>query len=221
MKKTILFTPENRAKRAFTLIEILIVIAIIAVLAALTTRVADSVTQAQGRSRAAADMAAIAVGLDAFKGIYNDYPRLGAKGGVENCARRLYKCLAGQSYMKVEDRQVKFIDVDKESDYKPLLDVTLMRIGDPSDPDAPVSNYDNDRNAFIDPWGNPYLYYYDTSIMVGSIGAWEGTSFFLMSMGEDGESAEVQSMFSNGIMPNEDDYRSNVKNVDNIVYGWD
>ena len=74
--------------------------------------------------------------------------------------------------MKVEDRQVKFIDVDKESDYKPLLDVTLMRIGDPSDPDAPVSNYDNDRNAFIDPWGNPYLYYYDTSIMVGSIGAW-------------------------------------------------
>ena len=42
-----------------------------------------------------------------------------------------------------------------------------------------------------------------------------------MSMGEDGESAEVQSMFSNGIMPNEDDYRSNVKNVDNIVYGWD
>ena len=91
MKKTILFTPENRAKRAFTLIEILIVIAIIAVLAALTTRVADSVTQAQGRSRAAADMAAIAVGLDAFKGMYNDYPRLSAKGGVENCARRLYK----------------------------------------------------------------------------------------------------------------------------------
>ncbi len=221
MNNTIFFISKKRTRGAFTLIEILIVIAIIAVLAALTTRVADSVTQAQGRSRAASDMAAMAVGLDAFKGMYNDYPRLNAKGGVENCARSLYKCLAGQSYMKVEDGHIKFIDVDKESDYRPLVEVSLMRIGDPSNPDEPVTNYDNDKNAFIDPWGNPYLYYYDTSTIVGSFGAWEGTSFFLLSMGEDGDSSEVQGMFSSGIMPNEDDYRSDIKNVDNIVFGWD
>ena len=203
------------------MIEILIVIGIIAVLAALVLKVADSVNQSQGRSRAKADMASMAVALEAFKGQYNDYPRLSSKGGVENCARRLFKCLAGQSYMKLEKGHVTFVDVEKSSDYKPLLDISAMFIGDPSDPYARVTKIDNDRNAFIDPWGNPYMYYYDTSVIVGSIGAWEGTSFFLMSNGEDGDAGEVQSMFSTGILPDEDDFRANPKNLDNIVHGWD
>ncbi|MBR4597887.1 MAG: hypothetical protein IKO42_05785 [Opitutales bacterium] len=203
------------------MVEILIVIGLIAVLAAITLKVADSVSQSQSRSKAAADMANMATALEAFKGMYNDYPRLNAKGGVENCARRLYKCLAGQSYMKLEKGHVTFVDVEKASDYKPFLDISTMTVGDPSDPFAAVTNLDNDRIAFIDPWGNPYMYYYDPSVIVGAFGAWEGTSFFLMSNGSDGEGSEVQSMFSTGIMPSEDDFRSTPKNLDNIVFGWD
>ena len=215
------FTLSHRAKRAFTLIEILVVIAIISILAAVSIIGYGSISQAQDRSKAKSDMASIALALETFRGKYGDYPRLNAKGGVENCARTLYKCLAGQTYMKVEKGQVDFVDIKNTSEYEPLLDISIMRVGDPSDPSAEVRNLFNDKNAFLDPWGKSYMYYYNSSRVVGQTGAWEGIGFILMSNGEDGENAEIQSMFSTGIKPSEDDFRAHPRNLDNIVHDWD
>lgn len=217
------FTPpvSGRARKAFTLIEILVVIAIIAVLAAMTTRVADSITQSQDRSKAAADMAAMAAALETFKSMYNDYPRLNANAGGTTFARDLYKCLSGKSFMRLNGGQITFVDMESAGDYKPLLDITVMRVGDPADPDREVNDFDNPKLVFLDPWGNPYLYFYDSSLMAGAVGAWEAASFILLSRGPDGKDVGVNSMYSNGIMPSDEDYRKPIENADNIVYGLD
>lgn len=59
---------------AFTLIELLIVIAVISVLAGLVLGAASSVQKKGARSRAEAEIAAIAAALENFKADNGDYP---------------------------------------------------------------------------------------------------------------------------------------------------
>jgi len=59
---------------AFTLIELLIVIAIIAVLAGLVLGAASSVQKKGARSRAEAEIAAIGAALESYKADNGDYP---------------------------------------------------------------------------------------------------------------------------------------------------
>lgn len=212
----------NRLRGAFTLIEVLIVIAIIALLAAVSTKVYDSVSQSQDRAKAVTDIAAMATALETFKGMYNDYPRINAKSNGVVAMRDFYKCILGKTFMRLRGDQISLVDIQGARDYKPLLDVGILRIGDPKNPDStdPV-NYDSPNVCVLDPWGNPYMYYYDSSLVAGSLGQWESSNFILMSKGMDGQETEVNSMYSSGILPDENDYRGAKGNVDNIVFGWD
>ena len=213
---------SHPTRRAFTLVEILIVIAIIAILAAATTKISGSVSQSQDRAKAVTDIAAMATALETFKGMYNDYPRINAKSNGIVAMRDFYKCVLGKTFMKLNGDQISLVDIQGARDYKPLLDVAILRIGDPNKPDdeAPV-NYDSPNVCILDPWGNSYMYYYDPSLVAGSLGQWESSAFILMSKGMDGIDTEVNSMYSSGILPDENDYRDAKGNVDNIVFGWD
>lgn len=64
---------------AFTLIELLIVIAIIAVLASLVLGAAGSVQKKGARSRAEAEIAAIGAALESYKADNGDYPSNSSK----------------------------------------------------------------------------------------------------------------------------------------------
>lgn len=71
---------------AFTLIEILIVVAIIAILAAIAVpNYLESQTRAKV-SRAAADMRSVATGLEAYHVDHNKYPPSGTTGAVDGLA---------------------------------------------------------------------------------------------------------------------------------------
>jgi len=67
-------TPHTRRPHGFTLIELLIVITIIAVLASLVLAASRSVQNKGSRSRAEAEIAAVAAALESYKADNGDYP---------------------------------------------------------------------------------------------------------------------------------------------------
>lgn len=215
--------PHTTQKRgAFTLIEVLIVIAIIALLAAVTTKVSDSVSQSQDRAKAVTDIAALSTALETFRGMYNDYPRINAKSNGVTAMRDFYKCILGKTFMRLQGDQISLVDIQGSRDYKPLLDMAILRVGDPQNPEeGGAVNYDSPKVCILDPWGRPYQYYYDSSLVAGSQGQWESSAFILMTVGPDGIETEVNAMYSSGILPSESDYRDANGNVDNLLNSWD
>jgi len=64
-----------RGSHGFTLIELLVVITVIAILAALVLQTAGYVQKKAARSRAEAEIAALAAALESYKSDNGDYPR--------------------------------------------------------------------------------------------------------------------------------------------------
>lgn len=74
-------SPSKRPD-AFTLIELLIVIAIIAILAALVLAAAGGVQKKSARSRAESEISAVAAALESYKADNGDYPSNNASGSL-------------------------------------------------------------------------------------------------------------------------------------------
>lgn len=211
----------TRTRKAFTLIEILIVVGILALLMGLTTQMLSTVSANQGRAKARTDMALIASALESFAGRYGGYPRVNASGDEKKAAASIYKCLAGKMVLRVDDGQITMSDVG--ANRKPLLDVSKLTICDPNDPYA--QNVDTEKNGvyFCDPWNEPYLYFFDTTSYVTNEEntSWRSPSFILMSKGADTKAEDVKGMYTSGIIPNDEDYRMPEQNLDNILHGRD
>jgi type II secretion system protein G len=75
-------TFRNRAKGAFTLIELLIVMAIIAILASLVLAAAGSVQKKGARSRAEGEIKAVEAALESYKSDNGDYPTNSSSGSA-------------------------------------------------------------------------------------------------------------------------------------------
>lgn len=167
-----------RRRSAFTLIELLTVVAIIGILAAITFGVSKGVNERAAINQAKAELATIAAALDAYKRQYGDYPQIGGAANNPTLATPsssdapgiLFNALVGKrgpSSSLVQMDKKSFVQLDKMS---LQVATALPAVGS----DAQVSN------AFVDPWGRRYLYYYKTS------SNWRNPSFLLFSVGPDG-----------------------------------
>lgn len=200
--------PRGRgAYQAFTLIELLTVIAIIGILAAITLTVSSGVKTRAAMSRARVELAVIAQALENYKRQYGDYPQTGGVTAAEadslpkigsitaaSSQGQLFNALAGKLSPKLAPLNSKvFID---------LSQFTLER------PDAPdPSNTTAVDNALLDPWGRRYMYFYKDT---GSPGAWKAGTYVLYSVGPDGKTKSGDPS-SAGVVDYDD-----ADNIDNI-----
>lgn len=148
-----------RSRRAFTLIELLTVIAIIAILAGIVIGSGRRAAETGRSARAKAELAALSVALETYKHQYGDYPRFAD-------ARLLLQALLGR------------LDLNGHPltpNGRVLLDLAHFTTEQTGDPLADVSL------RLLDPWGQAYAYVYKVPS-----GAWTNPSFVLYSAGPDG-----------------------------------
>ncbi len=188
-----LFRPRRR-NGAFTLIELLTVIAILLVLGGIALGAISGVKQRANIARARSDLAALAGALEEFKRFYGDYPQLGAfvqatatptsttaGPGVGTVQARLFNCLTGcfgPKAFAATDRLngPNFLDVGRFSINGTLLNTFLVPTNNP--PNPPFKQEQN--VCLLDPWGRRYIYYYKNA---SNPGAWQATSYVLYSAG--------------------------------------
>lgn len=184
---------QREPQRAFTLIELLTVIAIIAILAAITFGVVRGVNERAAISQAKAELAVMTQALEAYKKQYGDYPQAGinvaspltsSSLAVTHTQYYLFNALAGKLGPKLDAYAGKrFVDLARFSLETENLPATTGT--------ARVSN------SFLDPWGRRYVYYYKAS----GAAAWtQNSSYILLSAGPDGATGITSVNATTGVM---------------------
>jgi prepilin-type N-terminal cleavage/methylation domain-containing protein len=183
---------HRTSNSGFTLIELLMVIAVIMILAGITFGISRGVQNAQARAQAKAELATLSQAIEQFKLRYGDYPwhdsddseYPSTSGEVTNTM--LVYALTGRLEM-VPKTTGSGVDVQKVADSldapevekKPkFIDVTKFS----------TSGTDAIPEAFLDPWGNPYIYWYKWE---KSSGDWEVFGYHLYSTGPNGSAANA------------------------------
>lgn len=180
---------ERSAYQAFTLIELLTVIAIIGILAAITFGVSKGVRERANISRAQTELAALATALEAYKRQYGDYPQIGNFSDtadpssnpdigditVNDTQAFLFNALVGKRGPRGDAINGRtFVDLSR---------FRLERTEDQPNSFPTATGTTQVRNAFIDPWGRRYFYYYKN---ISSPNTWIQPSYLLYSVGPDG-----------------------------------
>ena len=119
--------------RGFTLVELLVVILLISILGGLIFSISSGVFQKGNRSRAASELQAISVALEAYRSRFGDYPNV-------QTARQLFDALDGKLDPKGNPLTPAF---------PPFLEAGQISLGDEDNPEL------------LDPWGLPYVYVYN------------------------------------------------------------
>ncbi len=166
MSFPLIFSPRDR-RRAFTLIELLTVIAIIGVLAGITFGVVRGVQNRAAISQCRTELAALAAALESYKRQYGDYPQVGSgvwTGLTSNETRLLQGLLGKRGPLGAPIPGRLFVDVAKFS-----LSSTL----------DPLNVANQDSVKIQDPWGRDYFYFYKSA-------GWAAPSYVLLSTGPDG-----------------------------------
>ncbi len=143
---------------AFTLIELLTVIAIIGILAGIVIGVGRRASESGREARAKVELAAISTALESYKRQYGDYPRTNSSTG-------LLKALVGKADANGDPVNTRT-----------LLDLELFEFDGATDPTT------DHTLSLIDPWDQRYVYVYKDRT------SWSNHSYVLYSMGPDQES---------------------------------
>lgn len=160
---------SQRSRKAFTIIELLTVIAVVAILMAIAFGIYRSVNERGQMTRAEAEIAALAQALEQYRNHYGDYPWIPGTT-EEQRSERLYEALNGErgpTGMRLNPKGRVFIERER------------FRLANPNEPDA-------SGNYLMDPWNNRYQYYYKRQADDGA--AWENASYVLFSKGPSGNS---------------------------------
>lgn len=150
-------------ERAFTLLELLIVVALLAVLAGMLFGANRRVLESGRRSRAQVELSVLAAALERYRLSFGDYPRT-------DDPARLLQSLIGK---RGPDQS--------RMDAVCLIDLASFRMMSALDPFA------TDAALLADPWDRPYRYAYKPDL------SWTNPGYVLSSTGPDGVAAPLRT----------------------------
>ncbi len=167
--------------RAFTLLELLMVMSLIAVLASIVLVVGRGISERSKVAQAKAEMAVLAAALEQYKQQYGDYPwtpeGLTSADGELDGGALLFNALCGNTGPKgnrLEKKGRTFVEIERFN----------IALSDRMPNDAGTSDATElKRNWFNDPWGEWYWYYYRPDGY--STDTWKTPGFLLYSHGPD------------------------------------
>lgn len=154
----------SRPDRAFTLLELLAVIAIIAILTGIVIGVGRRATESGKIARAKAELAALSVALESYKRQYGDYPRTSDEA-------TLLQSLIG----KLSPTGAALSSIGRTH-----IEAARFAVALESAPDTTVDPFTYTAATLRDPWGQSYHYAYNTRA-----NGWQSPSFLLVSAGPD------------------------------------
>lgn len=186
----------------FTLVEVLAAIAVIAILTGLSLGMLRSSTQRSYLARTRGELAALTQALETYKQHYGDYPQTGnapqatpittADIGTAQAQAILFNALTGvfgptdfatlrNGPMLVELTKLR---VEQTRDYTTRVTNNTFGVATGSPASKPRV-----ATAFIDAWGNRYMYYYKQAPVPGRppVNTWRASGFLLYSAGPDGQ----------------------------------
>ncbi len=192
---SMLLPPRDRRLSAFTLIELLTVMAVITILVAIATGGIRGARERAAIGRAKSELALVAQALEDYKRHYGDYPETGSAGqatpvvtstiGVAQAQSLLFNALTGvygPTNFTTRLNGPVLLDVSKVTVEVALNNTTFaVPVGSPPAKTAVA-------NALLDPWGNRYLYYYKAAPAAGRppTNTWRAPAYVLYSAGPDG-----------------------------------
>ncbi len=141
----------SKGRRAFTMIELLVVIMIIAVLAALVSQVASGAARQSKRKKAQGQIQALQEGLEQYKLEYGNYPRpVGGSLDPIDQAKMLYQALSGDGTNMIDGVQPTASTGEVGKDGKVILDALFAG--------SKKSSFVHEDFYVMDPWRQPYNY---------------------------------------------------------------
>ena len=185
---------RRRCGRAFTLVELLTVIAVIAILPTIGLGSIRGVKERANIARARSELVALVTALEEFKRLYGDYPQTGeftqapatptletTGPGTQTAQAKLFNALTGVYGPRGfgnSDRLngPNLLDVGKFKLNGTLTNQFLVPISNaPNPPSKQEQNV-----CLLDPWGRRYLYYYKNA---RNPNQWQATGYVLYSAG--------------------------------------
>lgn len=168
---------RRRRARAFTLLELLTVIAIVAVLSGIVIGVGRRASETGKIARAKAELAALSVALESYKRQFGDYPRTD-----DNAI--LVQSLIG----KLGPTGSTLATASRTH-----LEAAKFTLALESAPTTPLDPFATSTATLLDPWGQSYRYVYRVPAS-----DWTNHSFVLYSIGPDG--ADAPTLLTGGFI---------------------
>lgn len=192
-------------RNAFTLIELLTVIAIIGILAGITFGITKGVNERAAINQARTELSALATALENYKRQYGDYPQTGPDPGT--AATTVTITVGDPAAQFLNALSGKLGPTLKNISGKNFVELGRFTLETENLPDPAATNAVSVANAFLDPWGRRYMYCYKDQ---ANPGTWNNPSYVLFSTGPDGK-RKASDPTSAGVV----DY-ADTDNIDNI-----
>jgi len=155
------------------------VIAIIAILAAITFGVIRGVNERAAIGQAKVELASLSQALETYKAQYGDYPQTGTGALAPNATALT---TTSTQYLLFNSLAGKLGPKGATITGKSFIEASRLALFSTTAANLPTSTGGVVSNAFIDPWGRLYVYYYRASTTAGA--SWP--SYILLSAGPDG-----------------------------------